>query len=187
MNHNAFLTLLSQVEKLKNTTRHSWTSADRHESVAEHSFRLCIMAYFLQEEFLQINMDKVMKMCLFHDIGEAFTGDIPSFEKEDHDEKKEEEAINQWLLSLPAYYQKELRPLFEEMTAMQTQEALFYKALDKLEVVLQHEEGPLHRWIPIEYALNFTYGVEECRPFPYLAELRKIINEKMTLKIKKEG
>ncbi len=185
MDYTAFLTLLHQVENLKNTTRHSWTSKDRHESVAEHSFRLCMMAYFLQDEFPEIQMDKVMKMCLFHDIGEAFTGDIPSFEKKDQDEKKEEEAIHLWLTSLPALYQEDLIPLFEEMLKMNTPEAKFYKALDKLEVVLQHQEGPLHRWLPIEYDLNFTYGIEEVEAFDYLKNLRKILNKEMKEKVEK--
>lgn len=187
MNHQHFLHLLHLIEKLKNNTRHSWTSSGRHESVAEHSFRLCMMAYFLQDEFPQINMDKVMKMCLFHDMGEAFTRDIPAFDKNEEDEKTEEAAVDQWLGALPPSYQGDLAPLFEEMNCLQSPEAQFYKALDKLEALIQHGEASIDTWLPIEYELNFTYGLEECAPFPYLADLRALLNEEFTQKIKEKG
>ncbi len=183
MEHIAFLNLLHQAEKLKNNTRHSWTSSGRHESVAEHSFRLCVMAYFLQDEFPQINMEQVMKMCLFHDMGEAFTGDIPSFNKTDQDEQAEGQAVATWLQGLPSPYQEDLTALFAQMNGLDTQEARFYKALDKLEVLIQHSESHISTWIPIEYELNFTYGTQEVEEFPYLKAIRKILNHQFAQKI----
>ena len=73
---------LSVAERLKDATRHCYTSGGRHESVAEHSWRLALMAYWVSDEFPELDMAKVIKMCLIHDLGEAFTGDIPTFEKE---------------------------------------------------------------------------------------------------------
>lgn len=183
MEHMEFLTILHQAEKLKNNTRHSWTSSGRHESVAEHSFRLCIMAYFLQDEFPGIHMDTVLKMCLFHDMGEAFTGDIPSFNKTANDELAEEAAIENWLSNLPAPYQQELTGLFTQMKELNTPEAQFYKALDKLEVLIQHEESDISTWLPIEYELNFTYGTQEVKGLPYLEKLREILNTQFVQKI----
>ena len=77
MDVRSFLNALHIAERLKDTTRHSYTSKGRHESVAEHSWRIALMAFFLRDEFPEADMDKVMRMCLIHDLGEAFTGDIP--------------------------------------------------------------------------------------------------------------
>ena len=80
MEIRAFLDFLSIAEKMKCNTRHSYTSSGRHESVAEHSWRLALMAYLVKDEFPDADIDKVIRMCLFHDMGEAVTGDIPAFE-----------------------------------------------------------------------------------------------------------
>ena len=106
---------MSVIEKLKCNTRHSWTSSYRKESVAEHSFRLGILAYFMKDEFPEIDHAKLILMALFHDIGEAITGDIPAFVKGENDEEVEENAIHKLLLSLPSPYQEELIELFQEM------------------------------------------------------------------------
>ena len=90
MKPEELIKVLHTAERLKDTTRHCYTSGGRHESVAEHSWRLCLMAYFMRDEFPEADCDKVLKMCLIHDIGECFTGDIPSFNKTDSDEKTEE-------------------------------------------------------------------------------------------------
>ena len=105
MEIRAFLDFLNIAEKLKCNTRHSYTSSGRHESVAEHSWRLALMAYLVKDEFPETDMDKVIRMCLFHDIGEAVTGDIPAFEKTSQDESAEETAVSQVLEHLPAPYQ----------------------------------------------------------------------------------
>lgn len=75
------LDFLKTAEQLKCNTRHSYTSSGRLESVAEHSWRLALMAMLVGDEFPEMDMDKVIKMCLIHDMGEAITGDIPAFEK----------------------------------------------------------------------------------------------------------
>ena len=69
MDSRAFLGFLKVAERLKCNTRHSYTSSGRHESVAEHSWRLTVMAYFMQDEFPEADIDKVIKMCMFHDMG----------------------------------------------------------------------------------------------------------------------
>ena len=81
MKPKELLEILSVAEKLKCNTRHCYTSSGRRESVAEHSWRISLMAMLLTKEFPEADMDKVIRMCLIHDMGEAFTGDIPTFEK----------------------------------------------------------------------------------------------------------
>ena len=168
-----FLEFLHRAEQLKCAPRHSWTSSGRRESVAEHSWRLGLAAWLLKEEFPQIDLERLLELCLLHDLGEAVTGDIPSFQKTDSNEETERQAIAELLSPLPDGLRGELTALFAEMDALATPEARVYKALDKLEVVVQHNEAPLDTWLPLEYELNQTYGIPETAPFPPLAALRE--------------
>ena len=102
MDPKELLSILHIAEGLKCNTRHSDTSSGRRESVAEHSWRLALMAMLLEDEYPQLDMNKVIKMCLIHDLGEAFTGDIPKFDKTQTDEDREAALLNDWVNSLPA-------------------------------------------------------------------------------------
>ena len=137
MDSRAFLDFLKVAEKLKCNTRHSYTSSGRCESVAEHSWRLAVMAYFVQDEFPEADIDKVIQMCIFHDMGEAM-------------------------------------------------EAKIYKALDKLEALIQHNEADLSTWIPLEYDLQMTYGNKECSFSEYMKELRDTVREDSKKKVRQE-
>ena len=64
-----------------------------------------------------------------------------------------------------------------------TPEAKFYKALDRLEAVIQHNEAPLSTWLDLERELNLTYGVDDCAPFAFLAEVRELSNEETRAKL----
>lgn len=183
MTPHELLTLLHTAEKLKDTTRHCDTSGGRRESVAEHSWRLTLMAFFLRSEFPHLDMDKVMRMCLVHDLGECFTGDIPSFLKTDADTEKEDALLERWVSGLPAPYNAEMGALYAEMNALQTPEAKLYKALDKLEAVIQHNEAALSTWLPREYDLNLTYADENVAFSPYLTALRAAIRQETEEKI----
>lgn len=183
MEIRAYLNLMHTVEKLKCEPRHSWTSTGRRESVAEHTWRLALMAYFIKDEFPEANAEKVILMCLCHDLGETFTGDIPAFQKTDADGAAEDAAVNAWLKSLPAPYCAELTGLFAEMAAQETLEAKLYKALDKMEALIQHNEADIKTWIPLEYELNFTYGSEAVAFSEYLTQLRAEINRDCAEKI----
>ena len=177
------LTILSVAEKLKCNTRHCDTSSGRRESVAEHSWRLALTAMLLQDEFPAVDINKVIRMCLIHDLGEAFTGDIATFNKTAADTKKEDEAFAQWIASFPNYQKVQFTDLLEEMNALQTPEAKLYKALDKLEAVIQHNESDISSWLPLEYDLQLTYGSQEVAYSPYLKELKALINQQTLEKI----
>ncbi|MDE6699988.1 MAG: HD domain-containing protein, partial [Acetatifactor sp.] len=73
MDIRSYLDFLKLAERLKCNTRHSYTSSGRRESVAEHSWRLAMMAYLVRDEFPQLDIERVIQMCLFHDMGEAVT------------------------------------------------------------------------------------------------------------------
>jgi len=183
MNIRKFIEIMAVAENLKNNTRHSWTSSNRHESVAEHSWRLSLMAYFVKDEFPQVDINKVILMCIFHDLGEAVTGDIPVFYKTESHEIVEDRAVQQLLENIPEPYKKELTMLFLEMHEQKTLEAKIYKALDKMEAIIQHNEAHISTWLPLEYELNLTYGKKEVEFSKYMKELKQAINEDTINKI----
>lgn len=172
MNAKAFIQFMNVMERLKDNTRHSWTSGGRHESVAEHSWRVSLMAMLLKDEFPEADMDKVIRMCLVHDIGEAVTGDIPTFEKTENHENIERKALDDLIGSLPEPWPGELRALFAEMEALETLEAKIYKALDRMEAIQQHNEADISTWLPLEYDLNLTYGVKQAEFSSFMKNLR---------------
>lgn len=184
MDIRAYLNFLSLAEKLKCNTRHSYTSSGRRESVAEHSWRLALMAYLVKDEFADLDIDKVIRMCLFHDMGEAVTGDIPAFEKTDEHRRVEGRAVDGLLQELPVPYREEAAELFAEMEAMETGEAKLCKALDKLEALIQHNEADISTWIPLEYELQMTYGEKECCFDEYVHALREQVREDSRRKIR---
>lgn len=183
MEAKELLRVLHTAERLKDETRHCYTSGGRHESVAEHSWRLALTVLFLRDEFPTLDIDRVIRMCLIHDLGECFTGDIPSFLKSGGDEERERSALETWVASLPAPYSVELKTLYAEMDALETDEARLYKALDKLEAVIQHNESDIATWLPREYELNLTYADENVAFSDYLKRLREEIRRETRDKI----
>ena len=183
MEAKELLRVLHTAERLKDETRHCYTSGGRRESVAEHSWRLALTALFLRDEFPALDMDRVIRMCLIHDLGECFTGDIPTFRKTAADEADEERQLLAWVDTLPAPYDAQMRALYREMAALETTEARIYKALDKFEAVIQHNESPIDTWEPREYDLNRTYAQENAAFSPYLTRLRQAIRQETEDKI----
>lgn len=175
MTGREFLEILHVAERLKDAGRHCTTSQGRRESVAEHSWRIALMAMLLREEFPALDMDRVVDMCLIHDLGECFTGDIPTFLKTAADEAREDRLLGEWVASLPPFYAARMESLYAEMNAQQTLEARLYKSLDKLEAVIQHNESPIESWLPNEYELNLTYAFDQVAFSPYLTALREQI------------
>ena len=185
MNHRQYIEFLSKIEKLKCNTRHSWTSSGRQESVAEHSWRLAVMAMLCADEYHELDMNKVIKMCLIHDFGEAITGDIPAFLKTEQNEIDEDNAVAGLLAELPPDFRIELQALFDEMNARETAEAKLFKSLDNLEALVSHNEADISTWLPLEYEENLTYGQANCEWSEWTKELRAELKRDSLEKIEK--
>ncbi|MBQ8961162.1 MAG: HD domain-containing protein [Ruminococcus sp.] len=186
MRPQAFLEILHTAEKLKDTIRHCTTSKGRPESVAEHSWRISLMAMLLREQFPEADIDRVVRMCIVHDLGECFTGDIPTFSKTDLDREREDSLLQDWVISLPDQVSAELSALFAEMEAQQTLESKIFRALDKLEALIQHNESPINTWSENEYELNKTYAFDVTEFSDWLTDLRKEILAETLHKIETE-
>ena len=187
MEAREFLEILHVAERLKDTPRHCTTSQGRTESVAEHSWRISLMAFLLRSEFPDLDMDKVTRMCLIHDLGECFTGDIPTFLKTDTDRETEDSLLDRWVRNLPEPLSREMSALYREMDAQQTGEAKLYKALDKLEALIQHNESPLDTWSENEFELNKHYAFDAVAFSDWLTALRNEILFDTLEKIQREG
>ena len=182
-----FLEMLHVAERLKDTPRHCTTSQGRVESVAEHSWRISLMAFWLKDVFPTLDMDRVTAMCLIHDLGECFTGDIPTFKKTEDNRITEDTLLRRWVASLPTEIADRMNALYDEMDAQQTAEAKVYKALDKLEAVIQHNESPISTWEAHEYELNKSYAFDTVAFSSWLTGLRKEILSDTLAKIETEG
>ena len=189
MGPEVLLKILSQAARLKTTTRHCYTGVNRKESVADHSWRIALMAMLMTgiDEFRGLDMDRVIRMCLIHDLGESFTGDIPTFEKTEGDADVEDDLFRKWVESFPEPQRTEWQGLLTEMEAQQTKEAKLYKALDKLEALISHNESDISTWLPLEYDLQLTYGRENMQFSEYLKELRASVDEWTHTKIREEA
>lgn len=102
---SSLIDFYTQTENLKNVLRHSYTSANRRESVAEHSWMLCLLALAVVDQMAyEVNLLHLLKMLIVHDLPEAVTGDIPVFDKQAIIEKAQHDesaAMARLTASLP--------------------------------------------------------------------------------------
>ena len=171
------LAFLQEAEKLKSVLRSSHTSTGRAESTAEHTWRLCLMAMTFADELAGIDMLKILKMCLVHDLGEAIHGDIPAVEKDQHPDKSTQEKADLLHLTraLDETQRVEILALWQEYEDAASLEAKAVKALDKLETILQHNQGVNPP--DFDYEFNLTYGQKHTSADPLFALMRSIIDE----------
>ena len=171
------LAFLRAAERLKTVTRSGWTSAGEQESVAEHTWRLCLMAMLLYGRTPGIDLARLLKMCLIHDLGEAIGGDVPAPAQQAGGNKADRERADLLLLisPLPPELQKEIRELWDEYEAADSPEARLVKGLDKLETILQHTQGK--NPADFDYAFNLGYGQRYTAADPIMAALRARLDE----------
>jgi 5'-deoxynucleotidase YfbR-like HD superfamily hydrolase len=171
------LAFLRAAERLKTVTRSGWTSTGEAESVAEHTWRLCLMAMVLYGRAENIDLARLLKMCLIHDLGEAIGGDVPAPAQVAGSPKAGQERAD--LLSLveplPAAGRREILELWDEYEAASSPEAKLAKGLDKLETILQHTQG--RNPDDFDYAFNLDYGQRYTAADPVLAALRSRLDE----------
>ena len=178
------LDFLQAAERLKTTVRSGYTSAGDQESVAEHTWRLCLMALVLAPEFPDVDFARLVKICVIHDLGEAIGGDVPAPEQarraaagatggKSADERRDLLAL---VSALPDEPREEIIALWDEYEAASTPEARLAKALDKLETILQHTQG--QNPPDFDYRFNLAYARQHTASPPLIAEIRAVLDER---------
>lgn len=173
---NPFVELFFEFSQLKSLYRQGWLKRNISkldcESVADHSFNVALLGYLVAEECRRdLDSQKVMKLGLFHEIGEIYAGDIIPADKISEEEKfkREYAAVRRVFSNLPN--SKKYEAIWLEFERKSTPEAVFVGQVDRLEMALQANL----------YELTGHAGLEEF--FPYVQkrltspELKEIFNE----------
>lgn len=170
------LTFLREAERLKSVLRSAYTSTGQQESTAEHSWRLCLMAMVFESEFANLDFGKVLKMCVVHDLGEALHGDIPAILQHQSPHKSEQERADLQTLmqTLPAGVADVFLALWDEYENASSPEARIVKGLDKLETILQHNQGDNPP--DFDYGFNLGYGQKYMDAHPLLRQIRGLLD-----------
>lgn len=155
------LEFIKEIDKVKYIERRTKLfHSDRRENDAEHSWHLAMMAMVLSEHAnVQINLLKVIKMVLIHDIVEIDAGDTFLFDtKKDHDNNQEERKCAERVFGmLPDKQRDELLGLWEEFEKGSSEEAKFARALDNLEPMLQNATNEGGTWQEFDVGHDVVY------------------------------
>ena len=180
------LSFLHAAEGLKRELRHSWLSDGRHESVAEHTWRMALMAMVLQPEVNPaLDLGRVLKMIIVHDMGEIYAGDYQVYGKPVPENKHELEAtaLEKLLVLLPSYTKTEIQSLWLEFEERSSEAAVFAVALDKLEVIIQHNEADTATYLEGEGEFNLSYADGNVAHSDTLKQFRELLREETKKKI----
>ena len=171
------LDFLRAAEALKHTTRVAWTSTGEQENVASHTWRLCLMALVLAPRFPGIDVGKLLRICIVHDLGEAIGGDISAKLQVNMPNKAEQERrdLLQLCEPLPAHTRDEIVALWDEYEQAASPEARIAKGLDKLETILQHNQGAMPD--DFNFRFNLEYGAKYTTDDPILRTIRAVLDE----------
>lgn len=176
---------IKEAEGLKRLLRHSWLSDGRQESVAEHTWRMAIMALTLAPEIeFSIDISKVLKMILIHDLAEIHVGDYHAFKTVPTNKHQlEQQAFKKLTAKLAKKTAAELMMLWQEFEQGKTNEAKFAIALDKLEVLIQHNQARLSTWDEKEYDFNYYYAYDKVAFSKVLTIFRDLVLAETIAKI----
>lgn len=139
-----------EIDKAKNVFRQTHLSGNgRNENDAEHSWHMAVMAYLLKEySNEEIDIAKVMLMCLIHDIVEIDAGDTYAYDNEGLKTQKarEDEAKERIFSILPEEQKRELIALFDEFEECETAESKFAHAMDNIQPLLLNNSNNGSDW-----------------------------------------
>jgi putative hydrolase of HD superfamily len=134
------------------------------------------MALVVGRDLGDVDMARLLKMCVIHDLGEAIGGDISAKLQPPEGKAVQERAdLLELLEPLHADARTEIVELWDEYEAAATPEARIAKALDKLETIMQHNQG--RNPAGFDYAFNLDYGAQYTSHHPVIEQMRRILDE----------
>lgn len=166
------LAFLREAERLKSVIRSGYTSTGRPESTAEHTWRLCLMATLLADGLGDIDVARLLKICIVHDLGEALHGDVPAVAQVEGDDRAARERADIETLTQPLDDKRraEILALWHDYETGASPEGRLAKGLDKLETILQHTQGL--NPADFDYAFNLDYGTKHTAVHPLIGAIR---------------
>ena len=174
----AILAFLDQANRLKDTLRSGRTPEGRQESTAEHTWRLCLLVMLLADGLDGVDVLRLLKICIVHDLGEAISGDIPAVDQRAGDDRAARERADLLTLctALPDDLRAEIVALWDEYAAASSPEAIMAKGFDKIETMLTHTSGKNPD--DFDYGFNLGYGVSATERHPLLKAVRAQVDDR---------
>lgn len=157
---DAQLAFLTEADKLKSVQRGTTLhDGSRHENTAEHSWHIALYALVMAEHANRtINIDRVIRMLLVHDLVEIDAGDVPIHSAAARDaatqEAEEQTAATRLFGLLPPDQAADLRALWDEFEAAETDDAVFAKSIDRVQPVISNLEAGGASWITYNVTLD---------------------------------
>lgn len=176
-------------ERLKVELRHAHKSSGLQESVAEHSWRLCLMVMVLSETIKDIDTGKSIKMALVHDLPEVFAGDVYrlDLDKQKGRHESEKAALEKLVRLLPEAMAQEITSLWLEFEEGNTREALLVRLIDRLEVLVQHNEADISMWDDLEKEIQYGLAEKHAERYGFLHGFALEIDEETRGKLTSAG
>lgn len=159
-----FLFEVGTMRKIARIHRQALFTDDMSDNIATHSFRVMFIGFFLAQ-MEGVDWQKVVMMCLLHDVGESRTNDHNWVHKR-YVSTDEEQVLEEQLGSLPF---PELAELAREYVKRESREAIIAKDADVLDQVLLLRE---YEWQGNKEAAEWLAGKSEKRPYAYLKYLQ---------------
>ncbi|GGA16857.1 HD domain-containing protein [Neptunicoccus cionae] len=178
----ARLAVLERAEALKDVFRSGFTAKGRPESTAAHTWRLCLWVLVFEDQCDGLDIARLLKLSVLHDLGEAVSGDIPATEQTSDKGAGERADFVSLLEGLPREQIDGLLELWDEYENAASPEARLIKGLDKLETILQHTQG--RNPADFDYGFNLKYGQRYMDGHPLLQTLRPLLDEKTRARMK---
>lgn len=195
---NHVLQFLHRSKALETAERYGASMSAERNSVADHSWRLALMALVIGQECnVQINMERALALCLTHDLAEAKTGDIDAYEQIQQGKKlidakavTEEAVMHEMTDDLS--FGDWIYNLTREYELQETLESKFVKALDKIEGFLHIAEVGFEHYVPKEFHSTYadkavTAFDEVTGHFPELSDFLDTVKAKLKEQCEKAG
>lgn len=174
------MAFLIEIDKVKNIFRMTYVAdGSRHENDAEHSWHMGIMAFLFAEYVgTQVNVNKVIKMVLIHDLVEIYAGDTFAFDEKGYEDKEEREqqAADKIFGMLPKEQGLEFRELWEEFEEGETEEAKYGDMLDRMQPLLLNYATQGGSWKEHGISAEKVYKRNEITLKEGPPELRDLVN-----------
>jgi putative hydrolase of HD superfamily len=155
---DAQIAFLSEADKLKSVLRATTLNdASRRENSGEHSWHIALYAMVLAEHAVTpVNVNRVIKMLLIHDLVEIDAGDTPIHASHDADKQAriEQQAATRIFGLLPQDQAQEFRALWDEFEAAETDDAVFAKSIDRVQPVISNLESGGASWIEYDVTVE---------------------------------